>query len=375
MAGRTPQVVLVGAGHAHLHLASRATEFVRRGYAPVLINPGAFWYSGMATGLLGGRYTQSQDTVDPRPLIENTGGRFIDDRVASVDTSQRTISLASGRTVPYELLSFNIGSQVDLSGFSGSTPNLWPVKPIANLWRLRRHLEDRFRQPHHKAPHHILIIGGGATGSEIAANIDALARRYQAPARVRICTGGSVLLPEAPAGASRRLKQVLSARDIRITTDCHIERLENGVAVDSTGREFSYQIAVAATGLRAPEVMRSLGLPFRDTDGLTVTNALHSPADSRVFGAGDCIALADSQLPKLGVFSLREAPVLLHNLLATIDGTPLRKFRPQSHSLRILNLGRGKSLAVRGQFHWYGRLSQWLKHLLDTRFVRQYQQR
>lgn len=370
----TPQVLLVGAGHAHLHLAARAAEFVSRGYAPVLINPGVFWYSGLATGLLGGQYTPGQDTIDPRPLIEQAGGRLIDDRVVSADTLRKTVTLASGRTENYDLLSFNIGSEADLSGINGSQSNLWPVKPIANLWRLRRHLLEQFRHPHPDAPPDILIIGGGATGCEIAANIDALARRYQAPVRVRICTSSTRLIPDAPPGASRRLEQVLSSRGIRIATDTRIERWENEMAVDNTGREFRTQITVAATGLRAPELVLSLELPSENAGGLTVTSALHSPADSRVFGAGDCITLNNHRLPKLGVFSYREGPILLHNLLATIDGTPLQPFQPQTRALRILNLGRGKSLAIRGRFYWYGRLSQWLKHRLDTRFIGQYQQ-
>ncbi len=53
-------------------------------------------------------------------------------------------------------------------------PSVWPVKPISNLWKLREHLEARFRAG--ETPR-VAVIGGGPTGSEVAANLAALAAR------------------------------------------------------------------------------------------------------------------------------------------------------------------------------------------------------
>ena len=75
-----PTVVLVGAGHAHLHIANQAADYANAGARLVLIDPGAFWYSGMATGLLGGRYAPEDDQIEPGKLIRR-GGEFIQDRV------------------------------------------------------------------------------------------------------------------------------------------------------------------------------------------------------------------------------------------------------------------------------------------------------
>jgi hypothetical protein len=57
------RAILVGAGHAHLLAAKRASEFTRRGYELVVISPGAFWYSGLATGMLGGIYPPIMDRI------------------------------------------------------------------------------------------------------------------------------------------------------------------------------------------------------------------------------------------------------------------------------------------------------------------------
>ena len=170
-----PTIVLVGAGHAHLHIANQAADYADAGAQLVLIDPGKFWYSGMATGLLGGRYAPEDDQIDPGALIRRRGGRFIQDRVEAVDTSSRRISLGSGETIDYDWLSLNVGSEVDIGGLepADNGPRIWPVKPIPPLYELRQVLEQAMRDTSQMPA--VVVIGGGATGSELSANLAGLA--------------------------------------------------------------------------------------------------------------------------------------------------------------------------------------------------------
>jgi NADH dehydrogenase FAD-containing subunit len=115
-------------------------------------------------------------------------------------------------------------------------------------------------------------------------------------------------------------------------------------------------------------------LPTSADGALLVDRYLRSVADPRVFGGGDCIAFQGRALPRVGVYAIREAPILFHNLLATLQGRPLRPFKPQRHCLLILNLGDGTGLATWGRFHWHGRLAFWLKDRIDRAFLREYQE-
>jgi hypothetical protein len=63
----------------------------------------------------------------------------------------------------------------------------------------------------------------------------------------------------------------------------------------------------------------------------------------------------------VGVYAVREAPVLCHNLLASLGGRPLRRFRPRRRFLLILNLGDGTGLLTWGPFSWHSRLAFRLK--------------
>jgi len=364
------KVVLIGAGHAHLHVALHGQSLLHSGTELVLVDPGEFWYSGLATGVLGGMYDSALDRVDPRPLIERVGGRFVRDRAVGLDRGTRTVRLASGACLPYDLLSINVGSEIVIDDLATAPDRVWAVKPVSNLWRLRQHLESRFRDAP-DVPPRIVVVGGGATGCEIAANIDALARLRRRSVRVTLITSGGRLLANQPPAAARRLADTLRRRGIELVLSCRAERLgQDGVVAN--GRAFGADLVVVATGLRAPRWLAELGLPLDEEGSLRVGPPLQSLADERVFGAGDCIRLEGHRLRKLGVFGVRQAPVLLHNLQAFLNGQPLQTFEPQKRCLTILNLGCGRALALWGPLHWQGRLSFWLKDVIDRRFLAKY---
>lgn len=93
------RIVLVGAGHAHLEVAREAARFAAIGTELILVDPGTFWYSGLATGMVAGMYAPEEDQLDPRALIESQGGRFIAGKVVSADRRDRRLFLEDGRAI------------------------------------------------------------------------------------------------------------------------------------------------------------------------------------------------------------------------------------------------------------------------------------
>ena len=364
---RPPTVILAGAGHAHLHVAARAESFVQRGARVVLIEPDEFWYSGLATGMLGGMYEPAEDRLDPRTLIEAHGGEFFREHVESVDPDARRVCLADGTELAYDLLSINVGSQVP-AAFSETTddPDVWRVKPISNLWKLREQLEAKLEAG--EAPR-VSVIGGGSTGVEVAANLLALAASHRIPMPVTLITSSDRLVPQAPPRASRTLHQRLSRRGLTIRTHTRIVRREGQTLIAQDGRRIEAETVVLATGLEAHPLVYRTGLPIRGRDGLRVNAKLHSIADPRVFATGDCAALEGHDLPKLGVFGVRQAAYLHANLVASIAGRSMIEYKPQKRYLAILNLGDGTALSTWGPFWWNGRASMWLKDRIDRRFL------
>ena len=92
-----------------------------------------------------------------------------------------------------------------------------------------------------------------------------------------------------------------------------------------------------------------------------------------MFGGGDCIYFKDSPLDKVGVYAVRQNPVLLHNLLAYIDGSRLEPFSPGGDYLLIFNLGGGSGVLRKKRIQLDGRLAFVIKDFIDRRFMRKFQ--
>mgnify|MGYP006304448379 CR=1 FL=1 len=110
-------------------------------------------------------------------------------------------------------------------------------------------------------------------------------------------------------------------------------------------------------------------IPADRVGGIHVDATLRSPADERVFAVGDCARFLPSPLPRIGVFGVRQAPVLLHNLAAAVAGDALAEYHPQRRWLSILDLGDATGLLLYGPFWFMGRPALWLKQRLDRGFV------
>jgi NADH dehydrogenase FAD-containing subunit len=271
--------------------------------------------------------------------------------------------------VGYTCLSLNVGSVVpSLEVPSDGTVRTVPAKPISGLADLRADLEDRVRTD--GVMPSVGIVGGGATGTELAANLLGLAERLGVSPNVTLATSSPRLVPDLPVRASAALERSLVRRGLRLKKREAAIGFEGGMF--RTEKDASpCEIALLATGLVANPVIERLDLSG-SRHGLKVNRFLQSVDDDRVFAVGDCADFGPRRLPKLGVFGVRSAPILLDNLLARVLDRPLRAYRPQRIWLAILNLGDGRGFLRWGPLWWQGRSSQRFKDHLDRRFLEQF---
>ena len=360
--------VLLGAGHAHLYSIRRAAVFRQQGARLVLIAPGPFWYSGLATGMLGGFYSPPQDQVDVAGLVCKAGGEFVQGKAARIDPGARRVIMEDGREIAYDALSINVGSEaLPLPGSDAAT-SVYPLKPLASLARLRRDLEAVGSDPRL-----LLVVGGGASGGEIAMNLRALLDRLGAKrSEVRVLTAGHRLFEQFTPAAACKAARLLEARGVEVSLQARVIRVENNRVTTESDAQFAFDFLVNAAGLRPPPLLRASGLATDSSGALRVNRYLQALDHPTVFGGGDCVAFEDRPLAKIGVYAVREAPILFHNLLAMLAGEGrgmLRPYKPQRRFLQILNVGDGTAFAVRGPLFWHGRAAFWLKDFLDRRFL------
>ena len=365
MSAARKTAVLLGAGHAHLQIIQSARRFNERGHRLVVVAPQHFYYSGLATGVLGGEYEPALDRVDVAALAARCGAEFVEGRVVGLDRHARVLRLQDGGSVSYDALSINLGSEPPpIAG--DDAPSAYSVKPILRLFDLRHDLEADFSAG--LAPR-VVVAGGGATAAEIAANICGLAGRRGARVDITLAVAGAHLA-QMPRGAARALLDKFGRRGIVVRKDFRVVRLAEGTAIGESGETLPFDRFVNATGLDPRSLPEGADLPVGEDGAMAVDRHLRSPADPRIHGGGDGVVVEGHALPRIGVYAIRQAPILLDNLLASLDGTPATAFRPQRRYLWIVNLGDGTALAMRGRLWWRGRLAFRLKDWIDRRFLK-----
>lgn len=106
-------LVLAGGGHAHLTALAHIRRFIERGYQVTLVGPSPYhYYSGKGPGMLGGFYRPGEIRFPIKKKAEDQGAVFIQDRVSHICPDDRELSCVSGRSLSYDVVSFNIGSRV-----------------------------------------------------------------------------------------------------------------------------------------------------------------------------------------------------------------------------------------------------------------------
>ena len=368
----TKHLVLIGGGHAHMMLLANINKFVAKGIAVTVIQPSEYhYYSGMGAGMLGGTYTANEIRFQTRAMVEKQGGRFILDRAAEIDPSGREVVLEqAGERVAYDVLSCNAGSQVPDRGLSLPEPgNIFPVKPIEGLARARERIiaEGKNRSLH------VAIVGGGPSAMEIAGNVHQLAcRENLVPPTITIVAGHAVL-PHAPERVRRLTKGSLKKRGISILTHTRVREIRQGSLLLDSGESLAADITFLAVGVRPSPIFTKSGLPVGPDGGLRVNRYLQSVAEPNIFGGGDCIYFQPSPLDKVGVYAVRQNPVLLHNVMAAFAGTPLQEFHPGGKYLLIYNLGDGYGVLNKWSLVLGGRLAFRIKDYIDRRFMHTFQ--
>jgi NADH dehydrogenase FAD-containing subunit len=307
----------------------------------------------MGPGMISRIYRPEQVRFDVQTLVESRGGKFVKDRVVSFDPADRTLFLQGGGEISYDLASFNIGSYIPTDRIPGAEGEGIPVKPIQNLESAREAILKKSRKGISK----VLIIGAGPAGVELAGNIWRLGQSEHARAEITLANSRDRILPGLPEKVSRIAQQSLSQRGIRILSNFRVASMAQGLARSQSGQEVPYDVAVLTVGIIPQPIFADSGVETSEDGALLVNDYLQSTSHPDIFGAGDCIAVKGKRLDRVGVYAVREAPILFRNLLSTLEGQPLTAFKPQKKYLLIFNLGDGSGLLVWGSWIWKGSLA------------------
>ncbi len=363
-------LVLIGAGHAHLTCLKSLRDFTARGHQVTVIGPDIHhYYSGMGPGMLGQTYTPREIRFNSQALAEAGGGRFVQGVVSLVQPRERTLVLASGEQISYDVVSFNIGSGIPKGKVTiHQEAHFYTVKPIEQLLRAQQAILEQLGGK----TLDLLVVGGGPAGLEISGNLWRLVSRHHGRANLTLVAGRRLM--SNFADKVRRLAlNSLQKRDIRVMEGAHLREIQPGRVQLTDGQELPVDFLFLALGVKPPPLFLDSGLPTGPEGGLVVNEFLQSTAHPEIFGGGDCIYFQPQPLDKVGVYAVRQNPILRDNLIAALENRTLKPFKPQETYMLIFNLGDGRGIFARKNLVFDGRLAFILKDYIDRRFMRRFQ--
>jgi len=364
------RLLLVGGGHAHMMTLAALQTFVEKGYEVTVIGPSPYhYYSGMGPGMLGRIYTPEEIRFATRRMVEKQGGKFVLGKAARVDAAQKIVFMESGKEVPYDVVSFNAGSQVPTLDMAGDRENVYSVKPIERLKEAQERIEALLSE----RPIRIGIVGGGPSSAEIAGNAWRLSTDLGKNAAEIMIFAGNAFMGRFPDGIRKRVLKSLSGRGIRIFEGTRAKGITSHGVLLETGEEHACDFIFMALGVKPSAIFETSGLPTGPDGGLLVNKFLQSTAYQDIFGGGDCIYFEDKPLDKVGVYAVRENPVLLHNLMARLEGSSLQPFDPGGDYLLIFNMGDGTGILRKKWLTFGGKPAFAIKDIIDRKFMEKFQ--
>ena len=296
------------------------------------------------------------------------------------DTEGETVT--TGQRIGYDTLVIAVGSESNDFGTPGVRRHALKLESADDARRFNRRLinacirADSQTGPLRPDQLQLAIIGAGATGVELAAELHRTTRELVAfgldridpdkDIRLNLIEAADRVLPALPAALSKATEGLLRKLGVVVHTGAKVaEVMADGVRL-ADGRVLPAELVVWAAGIQAPGFLADLaGLESNRLRQLVVRSTLQTSRDDAVFALGDCAACPwpekNANVPPRAQAAHQQASHLAVQLRQRLAGQPLRDFRYRDFG-SLVSLGEystvgslmggliGGSLTVQGSF-------------------------
>lgn len=399
------RIVIVGGGAGGLELATRLGDRVGHAVDITLIdrNRTHVWKPKLHE-IAAGSMDVAVHEVDYLAQAHWHRFRFRIGEMSGLDRERRRIHVAAshdaeGREVTprcelgYDTLVIAVGSQSNDFGTPGVTEHAMKLESQADARRFHARMVDACLRAHAQAaplrPEQLklAVIGAGATGVELAAELQRTMREVLAygldrvdPDRdlqVTLIEASDRVLPALPPRLSRLTQALLTELGVKVHTSVRVDEvLRDGVQL-ADGRLLPAELVVWAAGVKAPQFLADLGLETNGVHQLVVRPTLQTTRDDDVFALGDCAACPwrDGTVPPRAQAAHQQALHLYRQIRHRLAGKPLQAYHYRDFG-SLVSLGKfgtvgnmigvlpGRNFMVEGAFARLMYLSLYKKHEL-----------
>jgi NADH dehydrogenase len=353
------RIVIVGGGAGGLELATMLGKKLRGQDAEVILVDHSLTHiwKPLLHEVAAGVMDSAREELSYAAQAKWNHFRFVWGRMEGLDRRRRMVRLAAwvGEAskvvtptieVGYDTLIIAVGSVGNDFGSPGVSEHCIFLDSAAQAEGLRENLLERHMSRAVQGigtPLRIVIVGGGATGVELSAELfDAnrrLAYYHQTHKEalenldITLLEAGPKLLPALPERIGVGAKVDLEKMGIKVKTGTAVQRAEADGLIDAGGQKIPADVMVWAAGVRAPAFLHEIdGLESNRSGQLVVQSTLQSTRDPDIFALGDCAACpvergASQNVAPLAQAAHQEAALLVKNMQRRLTGKPLLDFK------------------------------------------------
>jgi NADH dehydrogenase len=357
------RVVIVGGGAGGLPLATRLGDrYGRNGPVRVTLvdrNATHVW-KPLLHEVAAGAMDADAHGLDYPAIAHWHGFRFAQGALTGLDRSRREIALAAvnsidgeeilpPRTLGYDTLIICVGSVNNDFGVPGVAEHAISLDTAQDAEKFHRRLlaacvrADARAAAGHPARVDIVIIGAGATGVELAAELRQTTRAHAGyglehlnPARdihLTILEAAPRILPPLSESIATAATDLLRKLDVDVRTGRRVTGIDADAVQTADGESIPADLVVWAAGIRAPSLLAELdGLEVNRANQLVVGPTLQTTRDPAIFAFGDCAAApwlgqaSGAILPPRAQVARQQANFLAKAFRARLAGRPLPEF-------------------------------------------------
>ena len=355
------QIVVVGGGAGGLELATKlGKKYGKRKTADVTLvdaNLTHIW-KPLLHEVASGKRNAGEDELNYLAQARWNYFTFRLGRLESVDRTKQTVTMApiedeSGkhfiprRTFYYDTLVIAIGSQTNSFGTPGVEDHCVFLDSRSQADKFHQRLLQSFLRTHthegelEEKQLNVVIVGAGATGVELAAELHHTARELVAygldqiepdrDVKISVVEAGPRILPAIPekiaAGAHRQLEKL----GVEIKTNVRVAEVTPDGLKTADGDFLPATIKVWAAGIKGSDVLKNMdGLETNRINQLVVRPTLQTTLDDKIFAIGDCAACAmkdsDRNVPPRAQAAHQQASLLMKSVESILNSQPLPEY-------------------------------------------------
>lgn len=370
--GPVPRILIIGGGAGGLELATRLGKTLgRKDKAQITLidaHPTHIW-KPLLHEVAAGTMDVNDDELDYLAQANACHFRFVLGRMDGLDRTAKRVTLAptlnaAGEEVipacayPYDVLVIAVGSVCNDFGVPGVAQHCIFLDTTDEAQLFHRRLLEAYMRAHatggakQAGQLDVAIVGGGATGIELSAQLHQATRLLAAygldnvqpsDIKIHLIEASPRLLPDLPPRLSDSTVKQLLALDVQLHLGERVVEARPDGVLTHTGKFIPAELKVWAAGVKAPDFLAQTDLETNRIHQVVVSQTLQTTRDDHIFALGDCCACPwpekNSTVPPRAQSAHQQASTTYKNILRLLAGKKLEDYHYRDYG-SLVSLGK-----------------------------------